>query len=84
MPITLSFNLPTNDSRQVWIQIAGKWQKLGYANKINGLYKIPNLVFKQAGVYKIGFLAPDISIGNIDQPDSKDLDLFELLVSDFK
>ena len=84
MPITLSFNLPTNDSRQVWIQIAGKWQKLGYANKINGLYKIPNLVFKQAGVYKIGFVAPDISIGNIDQPDSKDLDLFELLVSDFK
>jgi hypothetical protein len=84
MPITLSFNLPTNDLRQVWIQIDGKWQKLGYANKINGLYKIPNLVFKQAGVYKIGFLAPDISIGNIDQPDSKDLDLFELLVSDLK
>lgn len=84
MPITLSFNLPTNDSRQVWIQIAGKWQKLGYANKINGLYKIPNLVFKQAGVYKIGFVAPYISIGNIDHPNSKDLDRFELLVSDFK
>jgi hypothetical protein len=84
MPITLSFNLPTNDQRQVWIQIDGKWQKLGYANKIDGLYKIPNLVFKQAGAYKIGFLSPDISIDNIDQPDSKDLDLFELLVSDLK
>jgi hypothetical protein len=84
IPVSLDFNLPTTDSREVWIQIDGEWLKLGYANKVNGVYKIPNLVFKKSGVYKIGFLNLDISIGTVSYPNTKDLDLFEFLVLDLR
>jgi hypothetical protein len=81
-PVSLDFNLPTTDPREVWIQINDEWLKLGYANKVNGVYKIPNIVFKKSGVYKIGFLNPDIPIDRNSYPNTKDLEIFEFLVLD--
>lgn len=81
-PVSLDFNLPTTNPREVWIQIDDEWLKLGFANKVNGVYTIPNMVFKKSGAYKIGFLNPDISIDRSSNPNTKDLEIFEFLVLD--